>query len=118
MPLHKYLTPGENPYPHMGQLLAKVLRQKGWSQAHLCTALGVSDTGVYAYIKNPSLQAGILWKAGLALKYNFFADLAAAFPYPPETENPLQKRMEVLERKAEDLERELEIYKRIVHNKP
>ncbi len=72
--------------------------------------MGISDTGVSAYCQRPSIQTAILWKAGLALKHNIFADLAAVFPYPPDAVNPLQKRVE-------DLERELAIYKSIVHNK-
>ena len=111
MPLHKYLHQGENPYPHIGQLLANLLHQKGWAKTDLCTALGISDTGVTAYCKNQSLQVGVLWKAGLALKHNIFADLSAAFPYPPGANNPLQKRID-------ELERELAIYKNIVHNRP
>ncbi len=94
----------------MGKLLARVLRDKQVAQTTLCRALDISDTGVTAYCTRPSLQIGILWKAGLALKYNFFAELATQFPYPPEADNPLQKRID-------DLERELAIYKSIVFNK-
>lgn len=113
----KYLLQGEHPYPHMGKLLAQTLRKKNWAKTDLCRALDVSDTGVTAYCKQPSLQAGILWKAGLALKYNFFAELAALFPHPPEAGNPLQKRVEILEKEKEDLQKELAIYKSIVLNK-
>lgn len=111
MSLHKYLHPGEHPYPHIGNLMSKVLREKGWAKTDLCTALGISPSGVNVYCQRPSVQTGILWNAGLALKHDFFADLSAAFPYPPEANNPLQKRIA-------ELERELEIYKSIVHNRP
>lgn len=132
--IRKYLTPFENPYPHMGQLLAKRIKLAGFSDAEIARKLSLSANTVSAYSSSKSVQAGILWNIGIAIKHNFFAEIGKSMPVPfkdPDAEKLLQdfqqqlaaKEEQVSERdkeiseqarKISDLEKELAIYKSIV----
>lgn len=124
MELKKYQIQGEKPYPHMGALVKARVRQKGISNAVLARKLDVTPIGVTRYFGRSSLQAGILWKISLISGYNLFAELGKTLPVPYEYKEHQQAIIALEEQCAEkdkhiaELEKELSIYKSIVHQKP
>ena len=101
----KYLEPSQ-PYPHIGQMMAKRMAEARISQADVARRLNINPSAVARYAGQESVQVGIVWKMGLALGHNFFAELSDAFPLqPPTTE---------VEARIAELEKELAIYKNIV----
>lgn len=110
----------QHPYPHIGQLLSQQLLKRGWSHTKLAKELEVSDSSTLHYVRQTSLQVGLMWKAGLVLHHNFFGGLAQQFPVPfdqPEREQEvaaLQKEVQDRDARIRDLEKELAIYKEIV----
>lgn len=116
------IQPEANPYPHMGALLRQHIREKKVTHASLSRRIGIANTGLSRYLRQPSLQAGILWKIGLAISHNFFAELGHAFPVPDEAQAAAQQAADALikaqldekDQRIADLEKELAIYKSIV----
>jgi hypothetical protein len=124
------LPPQEAKHPHMGEMVEKVMNEKGVNNTVVSEKISRSRTGVARYKLEPSLQGRILWKLGLVLQHNFFADLSAQFPIQVTTAEHLQERNslnEIIQTKDEqlkekdqqirDLEKELAIYKEIVLRK-
>lgn len=120
----KYLTSPDVPYPHMGALLAKRIREKGFRNIDLVNKLQVHNAAITQYIKNPSLQAGILWNIGTVIKHNFFAELGTLMPVPfihtqlENTISELQQQLTLKDVQIKELEKELAIYKNIVLRTP
>jgi hypothetical protein len=111
-------------------MVEKVMNEKGVNNTVVSEKISRSRTGVARYKLEPSLQGRILWKLGLVLQHNFFADLSAQFPIQVTTAEHLQERNslnEIIQTKDEqlkekdqqirDLEKELAIYKEIVLRK-
>jgi len=103
----KYTVQKEHPYPHMGKLLQDCIKEKRITQAQVARSMEVHPIVVTRYLRNQSLQAGILWKAGLALRQNFFADIAQVFPYDRWSETEIAE----LRDRVRTLEKEVMIYK-------
>ena len=99
---HTYLKPGTQPYPHIGQLIQKKLRELHVSSSEAARRIGVNSSTVRAYYKQPSLQFGIIWKLSIVLNYDFLSDIISTYPpdFPVKTNE-----------KMANLEKELEIYK-------
>ncbi|MFA6059207.1 MAG: hypothetical protein WC756_13470 [Taibaiella sp.] len=123
----KYLTPVEAPYPHIGKLISKHIKLAGTNKAEVARKLSVSSGTVGSYGKNKSVQVGILWNVGMAIKHNFFAEIGTLMPIPfvnteleksiSEFKQQLAAKDELIKGKDEqikDLEKELAIYKNIV----
>lgn len=66
--------------PHLGEMLQSYFDRKRTYQAALARAINREPDTLRKYKQRHSLQAAILWELSHALKYNFFADLAAALP--------------------------------------
>jgi hypothetical protein len=117
------LLPQEPKQPHMGELVEKVMYDKGATNLGVGKSMGRAHTSVARYKLEPSLQGRILWKLGLVLQHNFFADLSAQFPIQvtsPEHVQEVAALNEVIKEKdlqIRDLEKELAIYKEIVLRK-
>ena len=124
MEVRKYQIQGDKPYPHMGELVRKRLRQKGVSNAILARKLNITPIGVTRYFGRSSLQAGILWNISVAIGYNLFAEMGMGLPVPykytghEEAIIILKEQCTEKDKRIEDLEKELSIYKSIVHQKP
>lgn len=99
---HTYLKPGAEPYPHIGELIRKKLRELHVSSPEAARRLGVTASTVRAYYRQPSVQFGIIWKLSIALNYDFLVDLISSYPpgFPVKSNDKLA-----------ELEKELEIYK-------
>jgi len=102
--------------PHNGKLLADFIRKNKLNRAELARIMQVSSTSVYQYAASTSLQMSILWKASLATKHNFVADLAEALPvdYTSGKISTLETRIKELESELEKKEIEISVYKNIV----
>lgn len=101
----KYLDKMEYPHPHLGNLVAKVLKKQRISQAEVARRMDISPSTLGSYLRQQSIQFGILWKISIALKYDFLSELKAY--YPPYM--PVEKENEQLE-KIQELEKEIEVY--------
>lgn len=116
----KYLQTKEHPYPHIGNMLSTILERRRLPKAWLARQLDVTGPGVLRYTEHPSIQVGILWKAGIALEHNFFEELSEQFPYRNVAQEDASKESEeiaALKSHISDLEKELAIYKEIVYRK-
>jgi len=106
--------------PHMGAMLEKIMYEKGVSNTDVARQLGRAHTSVARYKLEPSLQGRILWKLGLVLQHNFFADLSTQFPIQVTPAEHLQECaalkdvIQAKDQQIRDLEKELSIYKEIV----
>jgi plasmid maintenance system antidote protein VapI len=105
-----YATQGKQ-MPHAGQLLNEIMLKKHVSKAELARQLGISPIGINRYIQQQTLHAALLWKIGLIVKYNFFAQLAAEFP---SVETPEEMQQKQLQEKLQQLQKENEIYQKML----
>jgi len=109
--------------PHMGAMVEKIINEKGVFNTEVARQMGRAHTSIARYKLEPSLQGRILWKLGLVLRHNFFADLSAQFPIqviPAEHLQECAALNDVIKAKDQqirDLEKELAIYKEIVLRK-
>lgn len=113
MGLKTYQLKKSNPHPHIGSMVEKVMKTKGISKAELARQMGLSGVSIGFYLKHHSLQFGILWDLGIALKHDFLSEIMNHYPPDfPLNENSLLLQ-ELNEKKAKilDLEKEIEIYK-------
>ncbi len=87
------------------------LRQSGWArQEHL------HRSTIGQYLKTKDMQIGTMLSICRALKYNFFRQIADMLPpdMPPIIQNPLQTRVEELERQNHDLQLQVNTLKEMV----
>jgi len=113
MSTRKYQEKKEHPHPHIGALVRKVMVAKNITPAELSRRLGISATGVGVYLNRSSLQFGILWDLGIALKHDFLLEIANHYPegFPLNENAKIIKELEEKKAKIADLEKEIEIYK-------
>lgn len=109
----KYQIQGQFAHPHIGDLIQRVLTEKGLSHAEVARRLGVRQTTFFGYIYQESIQFGILWKISIAVNYNFFNDLLSHLPEVVLKSNLSVIDKIVLEKDNEiaDLRKEIEVYK-------
>lgn len=88
----------------VGKMLRAYIKTNRTYKSGLARAVNRKPRTVYALLDKASLQTAILWEICVALKHNFFADIAAALNIDSGFENPLQKRVEELEKEKHDLE--------------
>ncbi len=60
----------------VGKLVRQRMFDKGMNRARLARAMNRNATGMSARIYSSSMQAYLIWELSIALKHNFFADLA------------------------------------------
>lgn len=105
----RYLDELPYPYPHIGNMVHKVIKQKRFTKAEVARRMNVSPTIMARYLKNQSIQYGILWKFCVVLNYDFLSDLEEY--YPKELPKKINTEIAILQKKIESLESEIEIYK-------
>lgn len=105
-----------NQLPHIGNLVAEVMKQRKMTVAEVARKLGVTSSSVANYLRNDSLQIRILWQLGIALEYNFMADVMDFLPENVlnATESSFQKSITTQASEIIDLKKEIEIYKGIL----
>jgi hypothetical protein len=90
------------PLPHIGNMLRTHIKKHRLFRSVLARMLGRDYSTVHKYEKKQSLHCKLLWELSLAIKHNFFADLAAQLPpdfttTAPDPTLPLQERIAALE---------------------
>lgn len=104
--------------PHLGQMLRHHLKTNKLYRSSLARALNRTDAAMLRYEKYPSLQARLLWELSMALKHNFFADIADQMPKGFTTEvvadTAKDDRITALEREVEILSKQLEVLKEVM----
>jgi hypothetical protein len=112
----KYKIQGTVPYPHIGQFLRQYFSKNGVNRAQLSRELGVSNSASTGYMKQESLQFGILWKMSVALNYNLLADLASRLPIPfaSPREALLEIELKALQEEIKELQIENKTYKSLL----
>ena len=108
-----------NQLPHIGNLVAEIMKQKKMTVAEVARKLGVTSSSVANYLRNDSLQIRILWQLAVVLEYNFLADVMDFLPEKVlnSTESSFQKSITAQASEIEDLKKEIEIYKGILVGK-
>ena len=96
-----------------GTLIAAYLKKHRIYKAALARMLHRSPTTIYDFMKRSSIQTEILWELSLALKHNFFAEIAALLPadFTPENAALAAKNLEIeqLQQKLERVQSEKEL---------
>lgn len=112
----KYKKQGASPYPHIGNLIRKKIKEKHLTYAEVSRRIGVNASVLQVYFKQESVQLGVLWNIGVAIEYNFFADLMEYLPQKALENNLSRFQISLKERENEivDLKKEIEIYKSIL----
>lgn len=112
----KYLQASQHPHPHLGKLLLKVLKEKHITKMELSKRLGVSFNTASTYIKQHSIQFGILWNIGVAINYDFLTELCNHYPTTIPRNEKSVLIQEILELKTQLLEAEKKcsFYEKIV----
>lgn len=95
--------------PHNGQMVKQLLEARKVTKSELARKLGVSPGGVNGYLGQPTLHAALLWKIGLILEHDFFADLSAPFPHRASSAIELSQQQQIAQ-----LTMELEAVKNIL----
>lgn len=86
------------------------------TNSEMARRMGVASQTFGSYLKNESVQFRILWEIGLALEYNFFADLMGYLPVGvlDSAESGFQVTILAQAEEIRDLKKEVEIYKGIL----
>jgi hypothetical protein len=117
----KYYTSEDLPMPHIGANLKVFFKDRRTHKSVLARILKVNDVSIVRYQKRPSLQCRILWELSLALKHNFFKDLAALMPEDFTTYAPIDtskdERIAQLEEEVKMLTRERDLLSNILAQK-
>lgn len=112
----KLANEGGGHFPHLGSLIKRKLKEKRMSNSEVARMLGITSQSMSGYLQGESLQFRILWDIGIAIEYNFLADLMAHLP-PKVLESAQSEFQETILAQAEeivDLKKEIEIYKGIL----
>jgi hypothetical protein len=109
----KYTVQGTVSYPHIGQFLRHHFTKHGVNRAKLSRELGVAESTSTGYMRQGSLQFGILWKMSVALNYNLLADLASRLPiaFVTPREKALETELKAAQEELNALKLENKIYK-------
>jgi hypothetical protein len=105
-----------NNHPHVGGMVSAILKKKHWYSAALARDIGRSLSTLMEYYRKPSMQTAILWELSLAMKHNFFADIAVQLPadYSGALQDALAEKdqqIAALHNEMAALARERDIYK-------
>jgi hypothetical protein len=104
--------------PHTGEMIGAVLQERHVSDAQLSRLLDVPASAVGRYHQQHTIHAALLWKIGLVLEHNFFADLAAAFPKAGvsvgDREKDLEAQVADLQRQLADAQKENAVYLKVL----
>jgi len=112
----KHQRQGEYPMPNLGQLIYKVIKQKGLSIAEVARRLGVQPNVVSQYTTQATVQTAILWKLSIALEYNFLGHIMDQLPEKTlnSFQSSFQKTIQNQENEILDLKKQIDIYKEIL----
>jgi len=98
--------------PHNGTLLEGYVKSSRETGTAISRQMGYSHSLIARLYDTPSIRTHIFWKLGLILNRNLLAELAEQFPIQHKS-----KREQELEAELESVQKELEIYKRIMEKR-
>ncbi|WP_223302362.1 helix-turn-helix domain-containing protein, partial [Flavobacterium branchiophilum] len=109
----KHRLTNSTEFPANGNFVHYYLHQNKISKAEVSRKLGVTHTTVSGYMKQQSLQFGILWQLSKVLEYNFVAHLGEylKIPYQTKVEQELRATIEQQNAHIKSLETEIQILK-------
>ncbi|MCU7618859.1 hypothetical protein NZ698_16890 [Chryseobacterium sp. PBS4-4] len=93
---------------HIGQVLKAHIDRNKISKSALARYIGKDPGVILHYQKRESLQLSVLWELSLAVKHNFFSDIASKLPTEFSTDVPKDQSKDI---RISELEREIEILK-------
>ena len=76
----KYIVNQTSDLIHTGDLLSRYYKDLGTKKSALARDLNRRPETIYKYQKNATIQTAILWEISVALKHNFFKDIACRLP--------------------------------------
>lgn len=104
-------------YPSVGTFIRRVFDQRRVRKSALSRVLGVGPSTVTDLMTARSIGTERLWHLCLALRHNFFADIAAQLPSDFATNAPLDTtaldRISELEKEVEKLKTEIGVWEKI-----
>lgn len=109
----KYIVNQTSDQLNTGELLKKYFLEHRIRKAALARAINRNKNMVLKYQKQSTIQVAILWEISVALKHNFFADIASKLPPDFTTyalpDNSLQEKIMDLETKLKLTEAERDV---------
>ena len=100
---------------HNGRLFRQQIDKSPLIAARVAERMGTAHSTMLSFYERPSLRASVLWKASLALGYNFFFDLGMQLPdMASPLKVDLQRRVGELEKENERLRIENSVYERLL----
>lgn len=113
----KTVTDGNGMLPNLGKMVASKLKEKRIRNIEIARQMGVNPQSINGYLQSESFQFRILWDLGLALEYNFLADLMDHLPAKVlhSTQSKFHSIILAQAEEIKDLKKEIEIYKGILH---
>jgi hypothetical protein len=112
-------TPETTACPDIGQMLNNRIKKRRISKAALSRNANRKPQTLQKILSKPSIQIRILWELCVAMRHNFFADLAAQLPpdfttNAPDPTLPLQERIAALEEENKVLTTKVETLMAVV----
>ena len=96
-----------------GELIKNYFELKRIRRAALARVMGKALKTLLSYEKNSTIQTRILWDLSIALKYNFFMDIALLLPKEFHCGTDIfeekNKRINDLEKELEQLKKEKQL---------
>lgn len=107
---------------HFGSLLAAYIKKRKVPKAALGRKIGKNGDRILKYEKRKALDSDAIMELSIALKHNFFADIALLLPKEYTKEVPeealLKTQISVLEREIEILKAEKAVLMEVMGGKP
>ena len=102
--------------PNIGEMLRKYVNENRIYQSSWARKAELSSKTIAQYLKQPTMQVDTLFRICQALNYNFLSHIAAMLPpdMPPLAENPLQARVNELEKENSDLQLQIKTLERAI----
>lgn len=104
--------------PHLGNILSRFYVERKVNKSGLARAIAKDKSTVQKYDTRASLPCRILWDISVAVKHNFFADLAAQLPETYTTnlpeDNTQAQRIAQLEEENKIMAAQLKMLKEVM----
>jgi uncharacterized protein YlxW (UPF0749 family) len=109
-------SPGKS-LPHLGEMISEALAAQRLTPTDMARRMDLSLTGLLSTLRQPTVQGAVLWKAGIMLQHNFFADLAQEHPVPAPPSNrekEMEQQLAAAQQQITDLQKETALYQKVL----
>lgn len=109
-------SPGKS-LPHLGEMISDALAAQRLTPTDMARRMDLSLTGLLSTLRQPTVQGAVLWKAGIMLQHNFFADLAQQHPVPAPPSNrekEMEQQLAAAQQQITDLQKENVLYQKVL----